>query len=519
MGKNQEKGNTKSNLRAPVVTIMGHVDHGKTTLLDKIRNANVAAREFGGITQHVSSYQIEFDGRPITFIDTPGHEAFFAMRERGAKITDIVILVIAADDGIMPQTKEVIGLWKKMGAQLIIAINKIDAPGADIDKVKRQLSIEGVQVEGYGGNIPFVEVSAKNGTNIDKLLELINLVAEINELDKPSDISKAEYKSESVVLESYLDKSFGAVANLIVKAGSIKRGHFGVGGQNYGKVRAIIDDMGQNIDEALESQPVKIIGIPKVLEVGEIVRTYPEESKAKDASKEASFNDQKGAIQVAFSKSTIANFFAEEQENKDIKKLNIIILADARGSLEAIENSLRKLDVPGVNLSILESRTGNVNQSDIELAMTRGGIILAFNVKVDPKLSKVAEENEILLREYKIIYELFEEIEAAMLGLVAPTSEEEVIGEGNVLQIFQLSEGKYITGCRITKGKVLKGYQIYVLRRGEKVHDAKISQLRNNKDEVKEVGIGLDCGILMEPNIELQTGDKVICFKLVKSLF
>lgn len=519
MAKSKENKVDEKGVRAPVVTIMGHVDHGKTTLLDYIRHANVAAREFGGITQHVSSYQVEFQGRPITFIDTPGHEAFFAMRERGAKITDIVILVVAADDGVMPQTKEVIGLWKKMNAHLIVAINKIDAPGADIEKVKRELSTNGVQVESYGGDIPSVEISAKNGTNIDKLLELINLITELNELDKFADTTNADFLSESIVLESNLDKSLGAVATVIVKAGTVKRGHFAVGGANYGKIRSIVNDQGKTLDEAIESLPVKIVGVPQVLEVGEIVRTYSDEAKAKEIAKQGSFNDQKEQAQAAFTKSSLANFFSEEQNSDEKKGLNIIILADTRGSLEAIEHSLKKIEVPGAELKILDSRAGTVTQNDLELARSRGGIILAFNVKVDPKLAKSAEDSGILLREYKIIYEMFEEIEGAMLGLVAPEKEEQVVGEGNVLQIFQLSDGKYVTGTRVTKGKIMKGYQIYVERRGEKVHEAKIDSLKNNKNEVKEVTTGMDCGILMEPNIELQTGDKVICFKLVKASF
>jgi translation initiation factor IF-2 len=518
MGKNKDNNAIQTSLRAPVVTIMGHVDHGKTTLLDYIRNANVAEREHGGITQHVSSYQVVFQDKPITFIDTPGHEAFFAMRERGAKITDIVILVVAADDGVMPQTKEVIGLWKKMNVQLIVAINKIDMPGADIEKVKRQLSSEGVLVEGYGGDIPFVEVSAKNGTNIDKLLELINLVAELKELDKKVDISNADFISESIVLESYQDKSLGSIANVIIKSGEVKRGHFAVGGQVYGKIRTVINDLGKNLDLAVESQPVKIVGIPSVLEVGEIIRTYDSESKAREVSKQDSFNDQREAQMESFSKASLASFFNEQEQENELKVLNLIIVTDTKGSLEAIENSLKKIDVPGVELKFITLKTGLITQNDLDLAKQRNAIILTFNIKTDQKFLKLAEDQEILLREYKIIYEMFEEIEAAMIGLVAPTSEEEVIGEANVLQIFRLSEGKFVTGCRVTKGKILKGYQVYVLRRNEKVHEAKISSLRNNKNEVKEVGVGMDCGILMEPNIELQTGDKVICYKLVKSI-
>lgn len=516
---NNKNLRNKAQFRAPVVTIMGHVDHGKTTLLDYICKTNIADRECGGITQHVRAYQVQFEGRHITFIDTPGHEAFFAMRERGAKITDIVVLVVAADDGVMPQTKEVINLWKKMRTQLIVAINKIDAPGANIEKVKRELSMEGVLLEGYGGDIPFVEISAKNGTNVDKLLELINLIAELNELDKFSDISHADFTSESIVLESSMSKSLGPIATVIVKSGQVKRGEFGVGGSIYGKIRAIIDDRNRTIDSAIESMPVKLVGIPKVLDVGEIVRTYNLESKAREVAKEKSFNEQKKESQDKLTRSSLVTLFSEKEGTENIKRLNLIIVADTKGSLEAIQHSLEKIHVDGVELKIIEAHTGSVNQNDIETAKVRGGIILAFNIKIDSKVVKLAEESDVLLREYNIIYELLEDVEGAMLGLATPVQEEEIIGEGNVLQIFQLSDGKYVAGTRVTKGKIVKGYQIYVVRKSERVSEGKISSLRHNKDEVKEITAGMDCGILVEPNVELQTGDKVFCYKVVKSIF
>ena len=518
MGSKEDKKVINTNLRAPVVTIMGHVDHGKTTLLDYIRKSNIADREFGGITQHVSSYQIEFNKKPITFIDTPGHEAFFAMRERGAKITDIIILVVAADDGVMPQTKEVINVWKKANTHLIVAINKIDMPGANLEKVKRQLSSEGILVEGYGGDIPVVEISAKLGTNVDKLLDLINLYAEIHELDKFTPLTNVNYMSESIVLESSLDKSLGPIATIIVKAGTIKRGDFAVGGKIYGKIRAIINDQGKTIDEAHESLPVKMVGIPKVLEVGEFVRTYVKENDAREASKD-SINEIKVEQKEQFSKNMLANMFAMQLEDKEIKKLNIIVIADTNGSLEAIIHSLNKIDIPGTKLDILDARAGNLTYNDINLASTRGGIILAFNVKVDSSLEKSGKDNGVLVREYKIIYELVEDIEGALISLVEPTIEEEVLGEAEVRQVFQLSNDKFVAGCRVTKNKIIKGYNIYVLRKGERIFDSKITSLKHNKDEVKEAGIGTECGILMEPNFEFQTGDTVICYKTKKVQF
>lgn len=518
MSKNKDKKEESSKFRAPVVTIMGHVDHGKTTLLDYIRNSNVAAREHGGITQHVSSYQIEFEGRPITFIDTPGHEAFFAMRERGAKITDLVILVVAADDGVMPQTKEVIGLWKKMNTHLIVAVNKIDMPGANVERVKRQLSTEGVQVEGYGGEIPIVEISAKNGTNIDKLLELINLMAELHELDKFTDLSNVTQTSESIVLESFMDKALGPVATVIIKSGNVIRGEFAASGDIYGRLRAIINDQGKTVDEAIESQPVKLVGIPKVLEVGEMIRTYKTEVQATEAVKESS-NSSRGEEKEAFNKNLLASMFANEQQSEEIKTLNILILADTQGSLEAIQHSLSKISIPDTELKTLEARTGAVTVNDVNTASIRGGIILAFNTKIESQAVKTAEKEGVLIREYKIIYELVEEIEGALIGLVEPTEEEEIVGEAQILQVFKLSNGKYVCGCRVSKNTIYKGYQAHIQRNDEVIHTGKISSLKHGKDEVKDAKNGTECGILLEPNFEAREGDKVVCFKVKKVIF
>ncbi len=518
MSKNDKNNLISVNMqyRAPVVTIMGHVDHGKTTLLDYILKTNIAEREYGGITQQVRAYQIQYDNKPITFIDTPGHEAFFAMRERGAKITDIVILVVAADDGVMPQTKEVISLLKKIRTHLIVAINKIDVPGANPEKVKRELATEGIMLEGYGGDIPYVEISAKHGTNVDKLLDLINLVAEINELYKFTDISSAEFTSECIVLESSVDKSLGPIATVIVKAGEVKRGEYAVGGSIYSRIRAIINDQNQTIESAIESMPVKIVGIPKVLELGEIVRTYVKENVARDISRQKSFNEQRQENKSKFSKADILSMLAADEAEEGVKQLNIVLIADTQGSIEAITHGLNKLEVEGVRLNIVEKRAGTVTINDVDMAKIRGAIILTFNTKVDYKVSKFAENSGVILREYNVIYEMLEEIELAMLGLVDADSSEEIVGEGNVLQIFQLSNGKFVLGVRVNKGKIIKGYNVYVVRKNEKVASGKIVSLRHNKDNVKEINTGMECGIMLEPNVELQTGDKVVCYRLIK---
>ncbi len=515
MAKNKKNKIELPKFRAPVVTIMGHVDHGKTTLLDYIRKANVAAGEFGGITQHVRAYQIDHEGRPITFIDTPGHEAFFAMRERGAKITDVIVLVVAADDGVMPQTKEVIGLWKKAHTHMIVAINKIDMPGANLERVKRQLASEGVLVEGYGGDIPVIEISAKLGTNVDGLLDLINLVSEINSQDKFTNLDNVNYTSESIVLESFMDKAIGPVATVVVKSGQITQGEYGAGGKIYGKIRAIINDEGKTVDVAFESQPVKLIGIPKVLEVGEFVRTYVDEKDAREASKE-SVNEVREEKQQEFNKNVLASIFAAQEEDLLIKKLNVIVVTDAKGSLEAILYALNKIKVPGTKLNILESHTSNVTLNDVTLASARGGIILAFNTKVDANAERTAKEEKILIRDYKIIYELIEEIEMALIGLVEPTEQEDFIGEAEVRQVFTLSNGKFVAGLRVSKSKLVKGYNYYILRKGERVHDGRISSLKHGKDEVKEATVGTECGVLTE-NFETMTGDILVCYKTVKA--
>jgi translation initiation factor IF-2 len=398
---------------------------------------------------------------------------------------------------------------------MIVAINKIDMPGANIDKVKRQLATEGVQVESYGGDIPSVEISAKLGTNVEGLLDLINLVSEMNLQDKFTDLSNVNHVSESIVLESFMDKQIGPVATVVVKSGRIQQGEYGVGGKIYGKIRAIINDQGITVDTAFESQPVKLVGIPTVLEVGEFVRTYIDEKDAREASKE-SINEVREEKQSEFNKNVLASIFAAQEEDALIKKLNIIVVTDAKGSLEAILYALNKIKVPGTKLNILDSHTSNVNLNDITLASARGGIVLAFNTKIDSNAEKSAKEEKILIREYKIIYELVEEIEMALIGLVEPTEAEDVMGEAEVRQVFTLSNGKFVAGLRVTKNKLVKGYHYYLLRKGERVHDGRISSLKHGKDEVKDATVGTECGVLCE-GFEPMTGDILVCFKTVKA--
>lgn len=502
--------------KPPIITVMGHVDHGKTTLLDFIRKSRVADKEFGGITQSIGGYQIEYNGKKITFIDTPGHEAFSAMRERGAIITDIIILVVAANDGVKDQTREVINLWKKTSTHLIVAINKMDVEGANPERVKRELLSEGVLIEGLGGDVPVVELSAKKGQNIDLLLETIDLVAEIHGLNKiPQLEAKPDYLSESIVIESHTDKRVGPIASVMVKYGTLKQGDYISAGGISGKARALLNDQNKTVNIAEISTPIGVIGIPSVLNVGEIVRSYPSEKIARENSKK-SFNEIKLEGQKEFSDDLALIFTAPGSEVSDIKELKVMLKADKTGSLEAIEASLKKLVIPGVELKIFMRNTQALTRNDIEKAAFMKGIIIVFNMDIDNGLELLAKKSTVLLRSYKVIYELLDDLEDAMLSLVEPVEEEIITGIAEVKEVFVLSNKSIIAGCYVNKDKIQKGYKVYIERRGERITEAKITMLRKNKDEVKEVSVGSDCGILVEPQFDFQTGDKIFAFKIEK---
>lgn len=514
---NLKKSENKPKLfRGPVVTIMGHVDHGKTTLLDYILKTRIVSKEHGGITQHVRSFQVFHDSKPITFIDTPGHEAFISMRERGTKLTDIIVLVVAADDGVMPQTREVISHWKKTNNHLIVAINKIDLPDINLDKIKSSLANEGVIIEGYGGDIPFVEISAKLGTNVDKLLELINIISELHDLDKFKDISNADYEGSFIVLEAFKDRFLGSTANIIVKAGNVKPGSFFIDSiGNKTKIRSIVDQQGNQLKEAVESQPVKITGLTELPNVGDEIKTYSSESLIPSIQNN-NVSTQRGDISL--SKSELAKLLFKKSEEEEIKTLNILLLADTLGSLEAIHHSLNKINVEGTRLNISVSRTGPVTLSDVETAINQNGLIISFNVQNHNNVLKEAERNSILVGQYNVIYELIEEIEGALIGLIQPDFEEEIIGFAEVLQPFQLSNGKYVAGCRVAKDKIVKGYQAYLERKNKRLYQGKITSLKHLKDDVKEVTMGVECGIVIDDSdFTPETGDLIVCFKTKKS--
>ncbi|MEI7603861.1 MAG: translation initiation factor IF-2 [bacterium] len=513
------KDNTTEKIyKAPVVTVMGHVDHGKTTLLDKIRHANVADKEFGGITQKIGGYQISHKGKKITFIDTPGHEAFSEMRQRGASVTDIIVLVVAADDGIQNQTREVINIYKKSNVQMIVAVNKIDMPGSNPEKVKRELASEGLSLEGWGGDIPVVEISAKMGTNIDGLLDTIQLVAELSEIDqietyKPD--PSIDYLSESVIIESYVDKALGPVATCIVKAGKISRGDFAAAGGTYGKIRALIDQNNKTVSDAIVSDPILIVGLTTVQNTGEIVRTYANDKLARQNSTK-SINEQieEERQEIIEEISDQFDFFNDDQEENTFR---IILKSDTKGSMDAIIASLEKLDITGIKLKIQSKSLGPVNLSDVEYASSTKSLIIAFNVEVPKGLETSIKAKKVLIREYKLIYQLLEELEMALYGLTMPEEEEVIIGTANVKSLFILSNKSMVAGCEVKSGKIIKGYKVAVERKGERIHEGKIVSLRHLKDEVKEMSVGAECGIVLDPGFDIQTGDKMIVFKMEKS--
>jgi len=508
---------TKDNVyKPPVVTVMGHVDHGKTTLLDQIRHANVADKEFGGITQKIGGYQITHKGKKITFIDTPGHEAFGEMRQRGVSVTDIIVLVVAADDGVQNQTREVINLYKSSKVQMIVAVNKIDMPGANPERVKRELASEGLSLEGWGGDIPVVDISAKNNVNIDTLLDTIQLVAEIAEVDKIEVYTpnpNEDYLSESIIIESYVDKALGPVATCIVKAGKLTRGDFIISGGTYAKVRALIDQNNKTVDEANVSDPILIVGIPTVQNTGEIVRTYANDRLARMNSA-MSVNDQlqEERKEIVENMEENFDFFGEEKENT----FNIILKTDTKGSLDAIIASLNKVEIDGIKLNIQAKSLGAITLSDIEYAASTRSLIIAFNVEVPKNLEGAIKTKKVLVRQYKLIYQLLEEIETALFALVMPEEEEVIIGTAIVKNVFVLSNKNSVAGCEVKSGKMIRGYRAIIDRKGERLYEGKISSLRHLKDEVKEAGVGTECGIILDPGFDIQTGDKVIAVKMEK---
>ncbi|MGZ5779711.1 MAG: translation initiation factor IF-2 [Burkholderiaceae bacterium] len=493
--------------RAPVVTVMGHVDHGKTSLLDYIRRAKVASGEAGGITQHIGAYHVETPRGMITFLDTPGHEAFTAMRARGAKATDIVILVVAADDGVMPQTKEAIAHAKAAGVPLVVAINKIDKPGANQDRVTQELVAEQVVPEEYGGDSPFVPVSAKTGQGIDALLEQVLLQAEVLELKAPVDSP-----AKGLVVEAKLDKGRGPVATILVQSGTLKRGDVVLAGSSYGRVRAMLDENGKSISEAGPSIPVEIQGLTEVPVAGEEVMVMTDERKAREIGlfRQGKFRDVKLAKQQA---AKLENMFEQLAEG-EVKNLALIIKTDVQGSQEALVHSMQKVSTSEVRVQIVHAAVGGISESDVNLALASKAVIIGFNTRADASARKLAEANGIDIRYYNIIYDAVDEVKAAMSGMLSPEKREQALGLVEIRQVIMVSKVGAIAGCFVLDGVVKRGSSVRLLRDNVVIWTGEIDSLKRFKDDVKEVKAGFECGLSLKNFNEIQEGDQLEVFEV-----
>lgn len=486
--------------RAPVVTVMGHVDHGKTSLLDYIRRAKVAAGEAGGITQHIGAYHVETERGMITFLDTPGHEAFTAMRARGAKATDIVILVVAADDGVMPQTREAIHHAKAAGVPLVVAVNKIDKPDANPDRVKQELVAEGVVPEEYGGDSPFIPVSAKKGTGIDELLENVLLQAEVLELT-----AAKESPAKGLIIEARLDKGRGAVATMLVQSGTLKRGDVVLAGQVFGRVRAMLDENGKAINEAGPSIPVEILGLSDVPAAGEEAIVLADEKKAREIAlfRQGKFRDVKLAKQQA---AKLESMF-EQMGEGEIKSLPLIIKADVQGSQEALVQSLVKLSTDEVRVNVIHGAVGGISESDVNLAQASGAVIIGFNTRADSSARKLAESFGVDIRYYNVIYDAVDEVKAALSGMLSPEKREQITGQVEIRQVFQVSKVGAIAGCLVQEGVVRRSSRVRLLRNNVVQWDGELDSLKRFKDDAKEVKGGFECGLSLKGNNDIQVGD------------
>lgn len=495
--------------RPPVVTIMGHVDHGKTSLLDSIRNAKVVDGEAGGITQHIGAYQVEKNGHLITFIDTPGHEAFTSMRARGAQATDIAILVVAADDGVMPQTIESISHAKAAGVPIIVAVNKIDKPDSDPSKVKTELLQHEVFVETMGGETLEVEVSALEGTNIDKLLEAILLQSELLEITANPDRS-----ADGVVIESQLDKGRGPVATVLVKGGTLRTGDIVVAGNEWGKVRALVDDKGKQHKEALPSMPIEVLGLSGVPSAGDQFTVVDSEAKAREISEyRQRLTRDKAAARNAGSRGSLEQMMSNLQTS-DLKEVSVLIKGDVQGSVEAILQSLGKLGTEEVATRVIHNGVGGITESDVSLAAASGAPILAFNVRANKQARDAAVAEGIEIRYYSIIYDLVGDMKDVMSGMLTPERRETFLGYAEILEVFNVSKVGKIAGCRVTDGKVERGSGVRLLRDNVVIHEGKLSTLKRFKDEVSEVQGGQECGMAFENYQDIRKGDQIECFRV-----
>ena len=494
--------------RPPVVTIMGHVDHGKTTLLDAIRKTSVVETEAGGITQHIGAYQVEHNGRKITFLDTPGHEAFTAMRARGAKVTDIAVLVVAADDGVMPQTKESISHARAAEVPIVVAVNKIDAPDADPTRVRNELSVEGLQPEEWGGTTQFSDVSAKLGQNLDDLLEKVLLVADA-ELEMTAN-PKAE--ASGPIIESRLDVGRGPVATMLVHRGTLRVGDAVVAGDAWGKVRALYNYRGDKVKEALPGEPVEILGFDKPPPAGELCRVVENERGARDfanARGERLRREQRAQTSKGVS---IEGLF-EQLGAGAVQDLNLVVKGDVVGSVEAAVSELAKIQHPEVRVNVIHQGVGAITEGDIMLAATSNALVVGFNVRPNAEARALAEREGVEIRTYRVIYQLTQDIEQALVGMLKPVETEETLGEAQVRALFKVSRLGTIAGCMVTSGLIRRGAQVRVVRDGTVVHETTISQLKRFKDDAREVAEGFECGILLDGFNDVKEGDVLEAFE------
>jgi len=512
----EDTSNMVEVVRAPVVTIMGHVDHGKTSLLDAIRSTDVAAGEAGGITQHIGAYKVKITkpdspafGREIVFLDTPGHEAFTRMRARGAKITDIVVIVVAADDGVMPQTLEAIDHARAAKVPIIVAVNKIDKPDADPSRVMNQLAARGVQATSMGGDTEFVEVSAKKRINLDQLEEMICLVADVNEQK-----ATPERPAVGTVIEAKLDRGRGAVASILVQNGTLRTGDSYIVGNTFGKVRAMFNDRGQEIKEAGPSTPVEILGLESIPDAGDTFLVMADRDKAKGIAQYRKMKEREA--QLAKSSRVSLEGLAEQIKQAGVKDLNLILKGDVQGSVEVLADSMQRMSTEKVRVKVLHSGVGAITESDILLASASNAVVIGFNVRPDRKATEVAERENVEIRLHSIIYELQDQITKAMYGLLEPVYKENYAGRATVINVFKITKVGQIAGSQVTDGLIKRDNQVRVLRDGEEVWKGKISSLKRFKDDVSEVRSGVECGIDLAGFKDIKVGDVIEAFTTEK---
>ena len=493
--------------RPPIVTVMGHVDHGKTSLLDAIRKAKVTSTEAGGITQHIGAYTVTINGEKITFLDTPGHEAFTSMRARGAQVTDIVILVVAADDGIMPQTKEAINHCKAAEVPVIVAINKIDKPGANIDRVKQELSEFGLISEDWGGDTICVPVSAKTGEGLDTLLEMIILTSEMEELK-----ADPERKAKGTVIEAKLDKGRGAVATLLVQNGTLKTGDSLLVGSTYGRIRAMFDDKGKKIKKAGPSIPVEILGLSEVPSAGDKFNVVKDEKTARNMAESRKQKEKADSLMNSH-RVSLEDLYSQIQEGK-VKELAIIVKADVQGSVEALKQSLEKLSTDDVKVRVIHQAVGAITETDITLATASNAIIIGFNVRPDNNAVTAAEREKVDIKTYRIIYDAIEDIKSAMIGMLEPDYKEVVLGSAEIRTTYKISNVGTIAGCYVLNGKLLRNSDVRIIRDGIVIFESSLASLKRFKDDVKEVNAGYECGLSIEKFNDIKEGDIVEAFTM-----